>query len=261
MTNKKYNQHDTNEPLRLSRSKVDLFCQCPRCFWLDKKHGISQPSGAPFTLNNLVDSLLKKEFDIHRAKQDVPSFLKALGIEAIPFAHPLIEEWRNNRKGIQYVHEATGLCLYGAVDDVWQLPNGELVVVDYKAKATGNAITLEPKRKKDGEIVKTDRYLISYKKQIEFYQWLFRKNGFKVSKTAYFLFANALKDRPSFEDQLTFERTLIAHEGDESWIDPIIETIAKCLNNEKMPSAAEDCDYCKYRAKAHSFESPSSLNY
>lgn len=172
----------------------------------------------------------------------------------MPFAHPQIEEWRNNRKGIRHVHETTGLYLYGAVDDVWAQPSGELVIVDYKVKATSNSITLEPKRKKDGEIVKTDRYLISYKRQIEFYQWLFRKNGFQVSKTAYFLFANALKDRPSFDDQLVFERTLIAHEGDDLWIEPMIEAIALCLKSDERPNAVETATIANIAIKRKSLK-------
>lgn len=244
----------TDSP-KISRSKVDLFCQCPRCFWLDKKHGVTQPSGAPFVLNNLVDSLLKRECDIYREKQEVPLFLRGLGLEAVPFKHPEMDAWRNNRKGIRYVHKATGLCLYGAVDDVWVLPSDELVIVDYKAKATENKITLEPKRKKNGEIIKTERYLISYKKQVEFYQWLLRRNGFKVSDTAYFLFANAHKARDAFEDQLTFEKVLIAHQGDTSWIEPTIEAIALCLQSNSAPDATPDCDYCQYRQKARLVES------
>jgi hypothetical protein len=240
----------TKSPHNLSRSKIDLFCQCPRCFWLDKKHGVAQPSGAQFVLNNLVDALLKKEYDTYRQKQEIPPFLESLGIKAIPFAHSQIDIWRDSRKGgIHYVHEATGLCLSGAVDDVWQLPSGELAIVEYKAKATGNEITLEPKKKKDGEIVKTDRYLLSYRRQIEFYQWLFRQNGFKVSNTAYFLFANAHKERDAFKDQLTFESVLITHVGDTSWVQPTLEVIALCLSNDTLPDAAIDCDYCKYRQK------------
>jgi hypothetical protein len=180
--------------------------------------------------------------------------LKALGLEAIPFKHPEMDTWRNNRKGIRYVHETTGLCLYGAVDDVWVLPSGELAIVDYKAKATENEITLEPKRKKNGEMVKTDRYLLSYKKQIEFYQWLFRQNGFKISDTAYFLFANAHKAQDAFEDQLIFEKVLITHIGDTSWIEPTLEAVARCLKSDVMPNAAADCDYCEYRKKARLFE-------
>ena len=37
---------------QLSRSKIELFIACPRCFWLDVARGIPRPSGPPFTLNN-----------------------------------------------------------------------------------------------------------------------------------------------------------------------------------------------------------------
>lgn len=246
----KSNFYDTNSgvPFRLSRSKVDLFCQCPRCFYLDRKMGISQPAGAPFTLNIAVDVLLKKEFDGYRERAEIHPFLKLNGVEAVPLSHPEIENWRNNRVGIQYLHVPTNFLLYGAIDDIWQLSSGELVVVDYKAKATSNEITLEPKRKKNGEIVKTDSYLIGYQRQIEFYQWLFRKNGFEVSSTAYFLFANAQKDRPSFDDHLDFEKVLIAYKGDDSWVEPTLLDIRKCLEANEFPKCNDTCDFCKYRA-------------
>jgi len=243
-----------NKRLKLSRSKVDLYLQCPRCFYLDQKCGIKRPSGPPFTLNNAVDALLKKEFDIYREKGKSHPFIESMGIPAVPFMHEDIEKWRNNRIGIQYIHPQAIFLLYGAVDDVWQLPSGELVLVDYKAKATTGDITLEPKRKKNGDLVKTDRYLIGYQKQIEFYQWLFRMNGFSVSNTAYFLFANAQKNKEAFNDTLVFEKTLIAYEGDTSWIEPTIMAISFCLNSENIPDPGYECDYCAYREKASSFE-------
>jgi len=48
---------------KLSRSKIDLFLQCPRCFYIDNRLGVARPPGYPFTLNSAVDHLLKKEFD------------------------------------------------------------------------------------------------------------------------------------------------------------------------------------------------------
>ena len=53
---------------KLSRSKLELFTECSRCFWLDIKQGIKRPPPAPYTINNAVDYLLKQEFDIHRGK-------------------------------------------------------------------------------------------------------------------------------------------------------------------------------------------------
>ena len=51
---------------KLSRSKIDLFVECPRCFYLDNKLGIKRVQFPAFLLNSAVDALFKKEFDIHR---------------------------------------------------------------------------------------------------------------------------------------------------------------------------------------------------
>ena len=66
---------------KLSRSKIDLFCECPRCFYLDNKLGVKRPPGFPFNLNSAVDALLKKEFDVHRKAKT---------------RHPLMEEYKIN---------------------------------------------------------------------------------------------------------------------------------------------------------------------
>ena len=51
---------------RLSRSKIALFMECPRCFYIDNVLGVARPPGFPFNLNSAVDALLKKEFDALR---------------------------------------------------------------------------------------------------------------------------------------------------------------------------------------------------
>ncbi|MCA9330587.1 hypothetical protein KC957_00940, partial [Candidatus Saccharibacteria bacterium] len=45
--NKPY-QPGQAEPFKVSRSKIELFMQCPRCFWLDARLKIKRPSGPPF---------------------------------------------------------------------------------------------------------------------------------------------------------------------------------------------------------------------
>jgi len=45
---------------KLSRTKIQNFLDCPRCFYLDRKCGTAQPDGSPFRLNTAVDTLLKK---------------------------------------------------------------------------------------------------------------------------------------------------------------------------------------------------------
>ena len=112
---------NSSEPFRLSRSKIDLFLNCPKCFYLDRRLGVGQPPGYPFNLNSAVDKLLKKEFDIYRAKAQAHPLMKEAGLDAIPFNHPQMNEWRNALSGgITYAYPGTNLLLTGGVDDVWQ---------------------------------------------------------------------------------------------------------------------------------------------
>ena len=124
-----YNPTSINS-YKLSRSGIESFIQCPHCFYLSRRLGLSQPSGYPFTLNSAVDHLLKKEFDIHRAKSEPHPLMSSYGIDAIPYSHPDLNIWRANFEGIQYLHKKTNLYITGAIDDVWINPKGELIVVD-----------------------------------------------------------------------------------------------------------------------------------
>src|SRR3954465_6770358 len=119
---------------RLSRSKIDLFVDCPRCFYIDNKLGTARPPGFPFNLNSAVDALLKKEFDEHRESKTAHPLMKAYKLDAVPFKDDRMDEWRDAlRGGIVHIHPETKLKVCGGVDDVWVNPEGELIIVDYKA--------------------------------------------------------------------------------------------------------------------------------
>ena len=49
---------------KISRSKIESYVSCKRCFYLDRKLKVAQPPGFPFNLNSAVDQLLKNEFDL-----------------------------------------------------------------------------------------------------------------------------------------------------------------------------------------------------
>jgi hypothetical protein len=225
---------------RLSRSKIDLFIECPRCFYLDNKLGVARPRGFPFNLNSAVDHLLKKEFDAHRVAKTSHPLMARYGIDAVPFAHSEMNTWRENFEGIQCVHKGTGLTVCGAVDDIWVNPDGELIVVDYKSTS-----------KDEGEKVSLDaEWQDGYKRQMEVYQWLLRQRGFKVSDTGYFVYANGLRDRKAFDGKLEFEVTLIPYKGDDSWVDNALEDAKACLDADILPEPSKFCDYCNYRKLA-----------
>lgn len=230
---------ESTEPFRISRSKIDLFLNCPRCFYLDRRLGVGQPPGYPFSLNSAVDGLLKKEFDYHRAKGTPHPFMEAYGLDAVPFEHPKIEEWRDSlKRGITYHDAETNFVITGGVDDVWVNPKGELIIADYKATA------------KAGEVSLDADWQIGYKRQMEVYQWLFRQNGFKVSPVGYFVYCNGIMDKEAFDGKLEFTVKLIPYEGDPVWVPGVIKQMHACLMGDELPETGEDCDYCKYRQAA-----------
>lgn len=227
-------------PFRLSRSKIDLFLNCQRCFYLDRKLGVGQPPGFPFSLNSAVDALLKKEFDIHRTAHTAHPLMAAYGLDAIPFHHEKMNEWRDAlRRGITYVDPETNFLITGGVDDVWQqAPGGELIIVDYKATSKASEVSLDAE------------WQIGYKRQMEVYQWLFRQNGFEVSETGFFVYCNGDADKEAFDAKLEFSITLLPYKGDPSWIPQALKDIKSCLDSPTIPQASPECDYCLYRTLA-----------
>ena len=226
-----------SEIKKISRARIDLFIECPKCFYLQEVHKIKRPSGPAFTLNIAVDHLMKKEFDIARAKDKAHPLMKKYGLKLVPLAHDELNKWRENFHGIQFLHKTTNMLITGAVDDIWRDDKGILYVVDYKATSTEKEISLN------------DEWKEGYKRQMEVYQWLLRQNGFKVSNTGYFVFCNALKDKKAFDAKLEFDLKIIPYKGDDSWVQPIITSIGKLLKKKTAPKASKNCEYCSYREK------------
>jgi len=222
-------------PFLLSRSRFENFLRCPRCFYIDRRLGVEPPSGPPFSINSAVDHLLKKEFDEYRALKQPHPYMTKAGLNAIPYSHEHLELWRDNFKGVRFHHKASGFELSGAVDDLWiDLSTKEIIVVDYKATA------------KDGEVNLDADWQISYKRQMEFYQWLLRSNGFDVAKTGYFVYCNGDKAEERFNGVVKFKVSLIPYEGDDSWIEPRLVEARACLQGDSPPSVPKGCEQCAY---------------
>lgn len=225
-------------PYKLSRSKVELFMQCPRCFWLDNRLKIKRPNGPPFKINSAIDELLKREFDRYRVEKKPHPIMQEYRVKAIPFAHEKMDVWRENFTGVSATHEPTNFHVFGAVDDIWVDDDGKLIVVDYKATA------------KDQEVTIDADWQIAYKRQMEFYQWLLRLNGFDVSDTGYFVYANGRLDVDSFENKVEFNTKVIPYTGDAGWIEDTMKRIKDVLESDMPPvgkaAMGGVCDFCSY---------------
>jgi len=222
---------------RLSRSKIDFFFECPRCFYLDNVLGTKRPGFPAFNLNIAVDELFKNEFDGYRANQTKHPIMEEYGVDAVPFAHNLMNTWRDPFVGITHTHEPTGLTISGGVDDIWVTPSGALIIVDYKSTS------------KEGRIdaLGDSPWEIQYTRQLGIYRWLLEKNGFEVESKGYLVYANADKTRSEFAGRLEFETTLVPVETAVDWIEPALQDIKTCLDQTTLPPCGENCEFCPYR--------------
>lgn len=229
-------------PFKVSRSKIELFMQCPRCFWLDVRLKITRPSGPPFNINKAIDELFKKEFDTYRAKQQPHPMLVETGIKAIPYQHDDLDTWRHNFTGVTTLHESTNLHVFGAVDDIWINDAGELIVVDYKATAKDKPVT---------ELGAEGTWHDMYRHQMEIYQWLLRQNGFTVSDTGYFVYATGHQDRDGFFNKVEFTTHVFPHHGNSDWVEQTIQDMKACMDQDDMPAIGTaamggPCEFCSY---------------
>jgi len=243
---KKYNpnrQADWNSGgsiWRLSRSKIDFYLECPRCFYLDNVLGTKRPGFPSFNLNIAVDELFKKEFDVHRNAGTKHPIIEKYGLDAVPFQHDHMDIWRDPFVGISHTHQPTGLVVSGGVDDIWITPENKLIIVDYKSTS------------KEGKIVALgdSPWEMQYTRQLGIYRWLLEQNGFLVEETGYLVYANASKSEPGFNNTLVFETTLIPVKTDTGWIDPALQDIKTCLERKDLPSSGPTCEFCPYREAA-----------
>jgi len=218
---------------QFSRTKLELWLECPRCFYDDIFLGLGRPSGPPFTLNIAVDALFKAEFDGYRAAGKPHPLFATVGLDAIPFQHSQMATWRSNFKGIRWTEPKSGWTFFGAVDDLWQKPDGSLIVVDYKATAKADEITVQ-------------NIYPGYKRQLEMYQFLFEQAGYEVDARSWLVYANGIKNLGVFNDVLRFRTRMIPVDCDRSWVDAAFREAAALLDGGERPPAAEECDWCRY---------------
>ena len=222
-------------PKSFSRTAVDLFCECPRCFYLLHQKGLKRPPGYPFTLNAAVDKLAKEEFDTYRKAQTNHPIMPNTNMT--PLQHPDIETWQSNRVGIRFHYN--GYDFYGAVDDVW-VNHGQTEtwhVVDYKATAKKDPVT---------ELDPNAEHHQSYMRQISFYTWLFEQNGYPVSNTTYFYYTTGDNTLAAFNNTLHFRTHLVTYVCQTDWVQPTIDALIACYEQEHLPPPSESCKYCAY---------------
>ena len=122
--------------IRLSPSTLNVFLECPKCFWLEHVKDIHRPRGIFPSLPGGMDLLIKKYFDRYRNVGKLPPELDGKLDGAELFAdQELLNKWRNWRNALAYQDPESGATLSGMLDDLGLQPDKRLFVpLDYKTR-------------------------------------------------------------------------------------------------------------------------------
>ena len=211
---------------KFSPSSLSLLKECRRCFWLRFNKDIKRPEGIFPSLPNGMDRILKTHFDSYVGKGELPPELKEFNGSLKLFDDKeLLEEWRNNRKGIRW-EDDKGNIFRGAVDNI--LKKGKkLIVLDYKTR---------------GYPLKDDT-AEHYQNQLDIYNLLLKKNGYETKDYAYLLFYHP--DKVNGNGDVIFNTDLIEMKISIKNAEKIFKNALDVLEG-KMPKPAEECKYCKW---------------
>jgi len=227
---------NNNKIVQLSPNSLNLYLECPHCFWLEKREGIKRPPPYPYALNTAVDILLKQEFDKYRKKKELHPLLVANNIPAKLFPNQkLLDEWRSNFKGLRYYDAELDATLFGAVDDILEFSDGRLAPLDYKS--TGSKVATI-----------YDRFQL----QMDVYTFLLEKNGYKTVRKGCLAFYVVDKEN-GFIDRLPFKKEIHMINTDPSYVQGLFKEAVELLRKDEPPAHSQDCKFGQWLNQAKQF--------
>ncbi len=212
---------------KLSPSTLNLFKECPRCFWLTHHKVWKRPAGIFPSLPSGMDRILKNHFDKFMEKGQLPPELcendHCQNLKLFNDKEKL-GVWRNNWKGISFT-DKKGNELHGAVDNILiNKTNKKLIVLDYKTR---------------GYALKEDT-AEHYRLQMNIYNFLLRKNGYETEDYGFLLFYVPREVMATGE--VLFDTELVKMKVDVESAEKVWKKALKLLEGE---CPMDGCGWCK----------------
>jgi len=216
-------------PYKLSPSSLNLYKECPRCFYKYVNEGKKRPSGPFPSLPSGMDLAFKSYFDSFRKDGKLPPELAELkNVHLFDLEH-LLKKWRNGHSGLNFKDKA-GNELRGSVDEVLCTNEGDLIVLDFKTRGS--------KLKED-----TAEH---YRLQLDVYNFILRRNGFTTEDYSVLLFfyPRAFKE----DGTVIFNKQLVKMSVNVNHAETMFNNAIKLLQGKK-PALNYDCSFCKANIK------------
>jgi hypothetical protein len=204
----------------LSPSTLNLYRECPRCFYLHMRYEIKRPRGPMPSIATGLDSVFKKYFAYYRSIGELPPDLKQ------EMSGHLIEKL----KPTYYYNIRPGYTIIGKLDDCLVTDEGRYVPLDHKTRASP-ASGVHP----------------AYQLQMEVYCLLLDGNGLKAGDRAYLIYYYPLNVSPEEGPKnITFGLDIKRVDVDVEHAREVIRQAIDCLKSPEIPEPSPECEYCRW---------------
>ncbi len=226
-------------PFKISRTKIDLFFDCKRCFYIDQRYGIKRPHGAAMVINNHIVTKFKKNLEVLRnTKTIIPEtkLISKSGFTALD--HQKINQWIDPFRGIRILHKQTNMIISANLDDVWT-DNEKCYPVIIKSISRNG---------KDIE----DSIWPGYTRQLSLYGYILQNNNLEIGDFGIIVMINTEDDLD--HSNLNFKFYIFKRNLEFNWVDRTLSEIKILLENDEYPKTSNNCKFCNYIKNVNKLE-------
>lgn len=216
--------------IQLSPSALNIFLECPRCFWFEYRAEVRRPRGLFPSLPGGMDILIKKYFDRYRAVGKIPPELEGKVVGGLFADSEVLSKWRSWRSGLSFYDKETNAVLVGALDDCL-VHEGCYIPVDYKTRGF--------------DLAEGDEH--HYQNQLNCYSFLLTATKLPQPNFAYLLYY--IPKEVSERGQVRFEITVkkVATNPEDALT--TFRRAVSAINEPSPPTRNSSCAYCLWAAQ------------
>ncbi|MCX7661944.1 MAG: PD-(D/E)XK nuclease family protein [Candidatus Omnitrophica bacterium] len=205
--------------VKLSPSSLNLYLECPRCFWLYINKKIKRPEKPVATITTGIDRIIKEHFELYRKKNIIPPILEG----KVPGR--LIADLPKNG-WLEYINEEFDAKLGGFLDECLQLKDGVYAPLDHKTRGT-----------------RPEETHPAHKFQMDVYTFLLEVNGFPTEEMGYLVYY--IPKSFGSKGMIEVEIMVSCIKTDPKFAK---ETFYQALQvlSKPIPSRNKNCDFCKW---------------
>lgn len=207
--------------IKLSPSSLNLFLECPRCFWLYINREIKRPGVPVATITTGLDRVIKEYLNGFRAQGILPPFFKN------KIKGKLMPDFPK-RGWLEYVDQRFDAKLGGFLDECIQIDDKTFAVLDHKTRGSA-----------------PDSVHKAYQLQMDTYTFLLEANKYPTSRKAYLAYYIPKKINPdaAFEFDVLIKEITTDPERARSVFYDALEVLRLPL-----PSPNKNCSFCCWTA-------------